>query len=123
MRTLEIGIRAGSACNDRDSIRERTRDPPRYLSVWNFLRWESLFLVENKKSYESNVLFRFLPFEEKKKFYLFNVFLSIFSYDRLGMDIGLREFSVPVGYYADVFRVDGGKLAREKLVYSRQFAL
>ena len=49
MRTLEIGIRAGSACNDRDSIRERTRDPPRYLSVWNFLRWESLFLVENKK--------------------------------------------------------------------------
>ena len=140
MRTLEIGIRAGSACNDRDSIRERTRDPPRYLSVWNFLRWESLFLVENKKilgikrafSFSSSFLlfsrFRFFslsffPFEEKKKFYLFNVFLSIFSYDRLGMDIGLREFSVPVGYYADVFRVDGGKLAREKLVYSRQFAL
>lgn len=38
MRTLEIGIRAGSACNDRGPIRERTRDPPRYLSVWNFLR-------------------------------------------------------------------------------------
>lgn len=79
MRTLEIGIRAGSACNDRDSIRERTRDPPRYLSVWNFLRWESLFLVENKKSYESNVLFRFLPlsfFFLDFDSFLFRFFLS-----------------------------------------------
>lgn len=60
-RTLEIGIRAGSACNDRGPIREHTRDPPRYLSVWNFLRWESLFLIENKKILGIERRFSFSP--------------------------------------------------------------
>lgn len=71
-RTLEIGIRAGSACNDRGPIREHTRDPPRYLSVWNFLRWESLFLIENKKilGIERRFSFSPLPF-----------FLSLFFLD------------------------------------------
>lgn len=61
MRTLEIGTRAGSACNDRGPIREHTRDPPRYLSVWNFLRWESLFLIENKKILGIERRFSFSP--------------------------------------------------------------
>lgn len=74
-RTLEIGIRAGSACNDRGPIREHTRDPPRYLSVWNFLRWESLFLIENNKNPKNRTSF----FVFSSSSFLF--FLSFFFLD------------------------------------------
>lgn len=74
-RTLEIGIRAESACNDRGPIREHTRDPPRYLSVWNFLRWESLFLIENNKNPKNRTSF----FVFSSSSFLF--FLSFFFLD------------------------------------------
>lgn len=75
-RTLEIGIRAGSACNDRGPIREHTRDPPRYLSVWNFLRWESLFLIENNKNPKNRT--SFFVFSSSSSFLFF---LSFFFLD------------------------------------------
>lgn len=80
-RTLEIGIRAGSACNDRGPIREHTRDPPRYLSVWNFLRWESLFLIENNKNPKNRTSF-FVFSSSSFLFFLSPSFFSILIFLR-----------------------------------------
>lgn len=88
-RTLEIGIRAGSACNDRGPIREHTRDPPRYLSVWNFLRWESLFLIENNKNPKNRT--SFFVFSSSSFLFFFSFFFLDFDFFMISFFFFFKE--------------------------------
>lgn len=62
-------------------VNTHIRDPPRYLSVWNFLRWESLFLIENNKNPKNRTSF-FVFSSSSFLFFLSPSFFSILIFLR-----------------------------------------